>query len=620
MKSSLGKLKKLAFQKNDGKERREFPPLAKLDELAQASQEMEDMRNCYDSLLSAAAATANSAFEFSESLRDMGDCLLEKASLYNDEETGKVLLMLGKVQFELQKLVDHYRSHIILTITNPSESLINELRTVEEMKRQCDEKRSVYDYMVAQQREKARSKIGKGEAFTLQQLRTAHTDYEEEATLCVFRLKSLKQGQSRSLLTQAARHHTAQLNFFRKAVKSLEVVDPHVKLVTEKHHIDYQVSGLDDGDGDGDEDEDDGENGYGSNDYGELSLNHPQNKPGFELVSTSRNSMEVDQEEQSFPKSSIAESAEVNVNKIQGDSQAIVSEPRVSSHSAPIFAEKKFDPAERIRQMHPPSTQKFHAYVLPTPMDAKSSTSRTHALVPLMRPTDLSGQSSNIWHSSPLDNKMPKRDSKDNLSGSISKADSVYIDIASNEETSAYLVPLADGHSYAQNDAFDASDHKKIKRQAFSGPLGSKPQSTKPALFASGPIVPSELPKPASGSVSQAPLPQPPSSAKRSPNVSPSSVSPPKISELHELPRPPSIAAVKSGKPSGLIGHSAPLSRNPDLSGTNKSVAVVPHTASPLPIPPLTIARSFSIPSSNQRAMSSQTCKLLESPPLSRKS
>lgn len=79
--------------------------------------------------------------------------------------TGEVLLMLGKVQFELQKLVDsyvsaycygvifsssgdiiyycsfylildpfpfvHQRAHILMTITNPSESLLNDLRTVE---------------------------------------------------------------------------------------------------------------------------------------------------------------------------------------------------------------------------------------------------------------------------------------------------------------------------------------------------------------------------------------------------------------------------------------------------------------------------------------------------------
>lgn len=72
--------------------------------------------------------------------------------------------------------------------------------------------RDVYEYMITQQREKGKSKSGKGESFTAQQLQRAHDDYEEEATLCVFRLKSLKQGQSRSLLTQAARHHAAQVS------------------------------------------------------------------------------------------------------------------------------------------------------------------------------------------------------------------------------------------------------------------------------------------------------------------------------------------------------------------------------------------------------------------------
>lgn len=71
--------------------------------------------------------------------------------------------------------------------------------------------RNVYEYMVTQQKEKGRSKGGKGETFTLQQLQTARDEYDEVATLCVFRLKSLKQGQSRSLLTQAARHHAAQV-------------------------------------------------------------------------------------------------------------------------------------------------------------------------------------------------------------------------------------------------------------------------------------------------------------------------------------------------------------------------------------------------------------------------
>lgn len=65
--------------------------------------------------------------------------------------------------------------------------------------------------MLTAQREKGRSKHSKGESFSSQQLKDAQEAFEEEANLFVFRLKSLKQGQSRSLLTQAARHHAAQV-------------------------------------------------------------------------------------------------------------------------------------------------------------------------------------------------------------------------------------------------------------------------------------------------------------------------------------------------------------------------------------------------------------------------
>lgn len=74
--------------------------------------------------------------------------------------------------------------------------------------------RNVYEYMITRQREKRRGRNGKGESFSMQQLQAAYDEYDEEATLFVFRLKSLKQGQSRSLLTQAARHHAAQVFFF----------------------------------------------------------------------------------------------------------------------------------------------------------------------------------------------------------------------------------------------------------------------------------------------------------------------------------------------------------------------------------------------------------------------
>lgn len=80
-----------------------------------------------------------------------------------------------------------------------------------------------------------------------------------------------------------------QLNFFRKALKSLEAVEPHVKRVTEQQHIDYQFSGLED------DDVEEGDDDYGddANDDGELSFDYGQNDHGQDVVSTSRNSMEV---------------------------------------------------------------------------------------------------------------------------------------------------------------------------------------------------------------------------------------------------------------------------------------------------------------------------------------
>ncbi|KAL9367219.1 hypothetical protein Peur_038418 [Populus x canadensis] len=611
------KLRGFRLRRSEPKDKIDFLPPAQLDELAQAAQDMKDMKNCYDSLLSAAAATANSAYEFSESLREMGSCLSEKTALHDDEGSGRVLLMLGKVQFELQKLLDSYRSHIFLTITNPSESLLNELRTVEDMKRQCDEKRNVYEYMVAQQKDKGRSKGGKDESITLQQLRTAREEYDEEATLCVFRLKSLKQGQSRSLLTQAARHHAAQLNFFQKGLKSLETVEPHVRLVTEHQHIDYHFSGLE---SDGREDgEDDGEDGGDTNEGRELSFDYRENNQGNAVVSAARGSMEVDEEDLSFQVPA-AENVELNPDKNHGGFHFPSREPRGGSHSAPLVPERKPDPVERIRQMQQAS-RKSNTYVLPTPIDAKGAiSSRTSCSVPNTRQTDISGRTHNLWHSSPLEQKKNEKDSGDGHLSDFTalKARSGHKE-SNNPNASTHLPPpLVGGISYPQLDVHNASDYKKNKWQSFSGPITSKPWSMKP-LSSSGPISSTELSQQVSGMLSRAANPQPSSSPKVSPSTSPPLVSSPKISELHELPRPPGNLAAKAAKPSVPIGHSAPLSRNPELAGTSKISTGAANLASPLPPPPLIVPRSFSIPSSSQRAMTVPVSKLLDSSQVSYK-
>ncbi|KAF3617560.1 putative inactive shikimate kinase like 1, chloroplastic-like isoform X1 [Capsicum annuum] len=593
MKSSLGKLKKFALHKD----KKDQQILLHLDGLSHASQDMKDMRECYDSLLSAAAAAANSAYEFSESLMEMGTCLLEKIALNGDGESGKALSMLGGVQLELQKLVDVYRSHIILTITNPSESLLSELRKVEEMKLQCDEKREVYEYMAK------RGKGGKGENFTSQQLQAAREDYEETARLCIFRVQSLKQGQCRSLLTQAARHHGAQLNFFRKGLKSLESVEPQIRMVAENQHIDYQPVELDDSE--------DGGKSYEPNDDGELSFDYRKNKQEPNDSFPLRDSMEFDPADAPSTLTSGLEEVELDISKSQ--EQVFTRQPRVVSHSAPIFAEKS-DISDRIKQEQT-SARKFHTYVLPTPAAAKNLSSRTSVSLVHPSTTNTSGGSSNPWHSSPLNMDKYSKLADDNFStNTIAKGQSTAQEIKDHTLSTPLPPPLAEGTSLPQNDIQNGIDARKVRRLAFSGPLASKPSSCKPLLSASGPIGLAERPILEPGLAPGIPITQPPSAVDVSYSTSPPLVSSPKISELHELPRPPGLLASKPSS-STAFGHSAPLvNRNQETSPTNQSPVLASNTGSPLPLPPLTIPRSFSIPSNNQRAMALHVSQLLESP------
>ncbi|CAL5338094.1 unnamed protein product [Camellia sinensis] len=631
-------LKKLLHRHSESRDKRDRRLQQSREEIASASQDMQDMRDCYDSLLSAAAATANSAYEFSESLREMGACLLEKTALNDDEESGKVLLMLGKLQFELQKLVDNYRSHIFQTITIPSESLLNELRTVEEMKRQCDEKRSVYEYMTTRHREKGRLRSSKGESFSSQQLQAAHDEYDEEATLFVFRLKSLKQGQSRSLLTQAARHHAAQLCFFRKGLKSLETVEPHVKLVTQQQHIDYQFNGLEDDDDDDDDDSDTSDDDYDDDDDGdynvhddsELSFDYGQNDQGKNVSSTPGSSMELDCAGLTFPRVAEVDAAKENIDgNLGGNYFAFDGELKASSQSAPLSAEKKFDPAERFRQLRPLSSRKFHSYVLPTPVETKSPVSKGQgAQDSRIRQTSFSRGTFNYSHSSPLEQKKyEKIVGNERMSGPVVPSQTSVLKESNNKTTSTSLSPpLAEELPSHPHDRHPISDAKKIKRLAFSGPLTGKSWSKKAGLSTSIPFVSTGPPKLFSGPLLRTPIPRPSSSQKLSPSASPTFTSSPKISELHELPRPPANAASKfSARPSNEIGYSGPLvSKGQENPAANK---LGPTVASPLPTPPEAVPCSFSISGGQRLTVSmplgaSQTLKMdqkaedIASPPL----
>ncbi|XP_047975262.1 uncharacterized protein At2g33490-like isoform X2 [Salvia hispanica] len=594
MKSSLLRMRIIGQKKTDPNGKWDHNFSLPINGLTQAAEDMKDMRSCYDSLLLAAAATSNSAYEFSESLLEMANSLLEKTTMHDGGESRGALSMLGKVQLELQKLVDSYRSQIIMTITNPSECLLSELRKVEEMKLQCDEKREIFEYMVEQIKEKGKSRHGKGETFSLQQLKVVRDEYDDAAKLCAFRVESLKQGQSRSLFTQAARHHAAQLNFFRKGLQSLEAVEPYIKNVAEKQHIDYELSELNDGE------KDDGDNGSESNDYGELSFDYRPNEQELGSAYTLRNSMELNKLDAPSAQTSQVKDVELQrgSSRNQWDQLPSLSQrPRAGSHSAPLYPEK-FDAAERLREIRHTlpeltTTTTTTTYALPTPADAKVPTTSTS--IPLSSPKLPAGSSKNLWHSSPLDMGRPKKITDDQFSArkpqTVGEESSIY-------KHSLPLPPLAEGSAIPQVDSQTGLDAKKHTRQAFSGPITSKPSFNMP-------ISSNDMPQSFSGLLSRPSGSQSPLLVNVTHNASPALETSPKITELHELPRPPDTFGSKPIQSIGALGHSAPLvNRKQEVSPTNRNPFRRPREGSPLPLPQLTVSRSFSIPSSGQRVAS----------------
>lgn len=61
-------------------------------------------------------------------------------------------------------------------------------------------------------------------------------------------------------------------------------------MVTEQHHIDYQLVGLED---EGEDGEDDGEGSYAAYEDGELSFDYRHDVRGQNVFSTAKNPMEV---------------------------------------------------------------------------------------------------------------------------------------------------------------------------------------------------------------------------------------------------------------------------------------------------------------------------------------
>ncbi|KAG6481876.1 hypothetical protein ZIOFF_058499 [Zingiber officinale] len=591
MKSPLRMFRGMKVNKVESKEvKQQRRPSTKPDELIRAMQDMHEMRSCYDSLLSAAATTANNAHEFSEALEELGTCLLQKTALNDDEDSEqglatRALMMMGKAQFELQKHFDSYRSHILHTMDKPSRSLLGEIENVEseipghwphlicalaetglvtrhhtmllrEMKHLCDDRRETYRNIEVASGGKGRS--------------------------CHFQEKT----STKELLeAKATRHHAAQISFFRNGLKALEMVESQVKAVADRHHIDYSVSDLED---DNDDDT------YGSDDEG-LSFNFQKSFQEQNVVYISGNYIE----EKTCKSQSGMHKSNLRTH---------------ISQSAPIFANKKLDSSEKIETL--PAVRKFHAYVLPTPHNDRNLNPSPHTAPSLETPTpnDRSpGPRTTAAHPSshttPLETKASQSPKKSEFLGTTKSSRN-----ATTTGNRIYSGPIwmpsdfsekPSGPPFNRHEAYAAN---KLNRHAFfSGPLTNQPVSNKPIVSPQYRHS-TEFPHPVSSASQQMPKPK----SSISPNVASRTLPPVtslKISELHELPRPP-ISSEKATGPSSFIGYSGPLVSR----AKNNMMSSRPSSVHPLPNSLGEMSRSFSNPSNSRRIPVFAMSKLLEIP------
>lgn len=597
MKHSFKKLRDFALSKHGFKE----PPPISHSELAEPSQDVkhgmqdvENMRAQYEGLLTNANIISGAAYDFSRSLQDMASYMVGTFGQISDGEIGNIFSMLGKVQFEISKLLDIYVSHVSQTIITPTKSMISELQQVEVMRGLYEEKRELYN-LIQKERRKGKPKNGKGDNLE-QRLALAKEVFEEQANVLSFRLQSLKQGQSLSLVTQAARYHTAQIHLFSKGLASINALEPVMRQLAMEKNIDRTLA------------------------------------DGVVGIHDNMHEMELDG----------------NALENGGESESIASSPRYVQESQQMDAEETFEAVPMFKKSAPafpcasfqneyiehiqdisverPAHKRSSTYALPSPSGTSGRwLDDTAGLVSSQTHTSTQGFGSQLpsiknefrrleetenynskiagqHNSKPShDVKKPlflgehKADLSTNLFPPSTKGQNVSMQSANHQRKSSANGRLMTFPEVANNGDFDTFP-KISKRYSHSGPLAARNLANgKHTTVHNDCSMPFHSPQVSfllkSASISRTPMPvnTPPLISQ---SISPPFLSPPRISELHKLPPPPEGLSTPP-KSASLVAYSAPLGRKaqeaPSTSGP----------ASPLPPPPPAfVTRSLSIPSS----------------------
>ncbi|KAH9537958.1 hypothetical protein CY35_16G079600 [Sphagnum magellanicum] len=588
------------------------PPSSELDEVSRGLQVVQGMQHQYAGLVAVSSQVSSCAYDLSVAVEGMATYLINSFGQRDEDEIGKVFKIVGRVQYEVSKSLDLYASHVNKTITVPTEGLISELRAVEGTKKQYDEKRKIFD----QQRMcagRGRLRKGKGDAQDDQELQVAKEEFDKIAGFLSNHLLSLEQDCTRSLITQAARHHAAQMQLLSRGLTSLHGIEPLMKQISQEHNIDRRLSSVDEGLFDDTDDEAGSVVDIYDDDY--VSYVDDHGREHEQDLEEAGPPLDLSQEQNSLLEATVSHSQ--NGIYANDDSNAPGFGWREEdSRSAPISPLAVPAGVDNIEEIYIDSPDRFVSG--PPPRRSPPMPSNAHRgdgsgvgaydMLALEYYPSTSGRSpthnletSHLQSSIPVTAPWGQR-------GTTKMGVPMTMFQPFEPPPKSWPMPLPPGagsspvnfgapppsstpKGFVSLTSTDLSQNKK--RYSHSGPITSLAaplcHSTVPS---SGPI-PSKVPN----SESLAPFavnhhksggtrsPQRPtySSPKTSPSISPPKMSPPQINELHKLPPPP-LSASSSSVPvctPSPIAHSAPLSR-PKSDHLTSTV-----NASPLPLPPL---------------------------------
>ncbi|XP_031486863.2 uncharacterized protein At2g33490-like [Nymphaea colorata] len=220
-----------------------YDPFVQLDlDVAQATKDVQICREVIFAHSSVSSSVKNSVHEFSKSRKAISTFMLQLKITSENDKINNVLLKLGNAQSELHKLAEKYHAQLSQEMSIPSECLLNQLQTVEEVRRQCEEKRLFYQQM-KMKKEKRNGRSVKEQVKLFQNFQTARDAYYNWGSFYVGRCKSLMQSVCQTLIAQTAQNFSAEIDLFQKALASYEAIVDEVQNSFEKYYDGSKLKG-----------------------------------------------------------------------------------------------------------------------------------------------------------------------------------------------------------------------------------------------------------------------------------------------------------------------------------------------------------------------------------------